>query len=259
MPAVVLASHEEDVGIIESFLTAQGRRWARLDYSAGEEAATDVAVVEPRPAPPPHDATPDIVLLAKVDLMLLEGAVRHLKLRHDRQAIILVARNVNNGRVRDVIARSIKAGADDFVESTAVPAELLLRLEALTERARHRGRQRLRTFGDLELDYPNRRLRSGDHSVSLTTCEFSIFLSLLGHAGTPVTRAVIQQDIARLSRSTTYNIIDVYILYLRRKLAQLGCRCFIRTTRGVGYALVYEGGAQGGSVEGELSNGISGS
>ena len=61
------------------------------------------------------------------------------------------------------------------------------------------------------------------------------FLAL--RAGRPVTRSEIWQHIYNFSDESTSNVVDVYILYLRRKLERDGRPRLIHTRRGIGYVL----------------------
>ena len=49
-------------------------------------------------------------------------------------------------------------------------------------------------------------------------------------------RAVLSDRVWGYSFDTGTNVVDVYVSYLRKKLADLGLRP-IRTVRGIGYAL----------------------
>lgn len=168
--------------------------------------------------------------------LLLEGIVARLKDQGVR--VIVVAPPLTEPSARQLVARVMRAGADDFVIATSAKDELLLRVEALAWRRRSLREQRHQSIYGIRVDRAARRLCHNAGHVTLTPCEFRVFSCLARCAGRPVARGSIQQSLARQSRSHTKNLVDVYILYLRRKLRRLDCACAIRTVRGVGYALV---------------------
>lgn len=73
----------------------------------------------------------------------------------------------------------------------------------------------------------------GEKSVSLSPRERSIMEYLLLNAG----KAVSRDTISSLVGESTANKIDVYVCYLRRKIATLTDKNLIRTIRGKGYSL----------------------
>jgi DNA-binding response OmpR family regulator len=65
---------------------------------------------------------------------------------------------------------------------------------------------------------------------------------LMRHAGQPVTRTAIVEQVWKLNFDTMTNVVDVYINYLRRKVDDGHPRKLIHTVRGVGYELSGEPG-----------------
>jgi DNA-binding response OmpR family regulator len=57
------------------------------------------------------------------------------------------------------------------------------------------------------------------------------------HAGQPVSRAAIIEQVWKFELETMTNVVDVYINYLRRKVDFGHDRPLIRTIRGVGYQI----------------------
>jgi DNA-binding response OmpR family regulator len=66
---------------------------------------------------------------------------------------------------------------------------------------------------------------------------------LMRHAGQPVTRTAIVEQVWKLNFDTMTNVVDVYINYLRRKMDTGYERALIRTVRGVGYQIGGNGAA----------------
>ena len=57
------------------------------------------------------------------------------------------------------------------------------------------------------------------------------------HAGHPVSRPAIVEQVWKLNLDTMTNVVDVYINYLRRKVDAGYDVALIRTIRGVGYQI----------------------
>ena len=60
---------------------------------------------------------------------------------------------------------------------------------------------------------------------------------LLNNAGRIMPKNLLIEKIWGLESNAEYNNIEVYISFLRQKIAFLGARTQIRTIRGVGYQL----------------------
>jgi two-component system OmpR family response regulator len=65
------------------------------------------------------------------------------------------------------------------------------------------------------------------------------------HAGQPVTRTAIVEQVWKLNFDTMTNVVDVYINYLRRKVDMGYDHALIQTVRGVGYQIGGNGAAAG--------------
>ena len=73
--------------------------------------------------------------------------------------------------------------------------------------------------------------------IELSPKEFCLLELLMRHAGQPVSRTAIVEQVWKLNFDTMTNVVDVYINYLRRKV-DLGFDLpLIRTVRGVGYQI----------------------
>jgi DNA-binding response OmpR family regulator len=90
---------------------------------------------------------------------------------------------------------------------------------------------------DLAIDPFTRDVRRGAREISLTQKEYALLEFLARHAGMPVTRDQISQQVWKQDFDPTTNIVDVYINYLRKKVDQDGERPLVHTVRGVGYVL----------------------
>ncbi|PWR04280.1 DNA-binding response regulator [Meridianimarinicoccus roseus] len=125
----------------------------------------------------------------------------------------------------------LEAGADDYVVKPFSFDELVARLRVQEQRARaHRP-------APARLCAVARRLEGRDKSVSLTEREFDLLALLAECPGTPRPRGEIFDALWAADGSSTENVVDVYIGYLRKKLAGCDAGFQIRTLRNRGFCL----------------------
>jgi len=130
----------------------------------------------------------------------------------------------------------LRAGADDYLIKPFAFEELLARIEALHRRSE--GGLGATRVGDVELDLRRHHLRRGDTEVPLTPRELQLAAELFDHAGDVVTRVHLLTSVWGWGFEGEPNIVDVYVGYLRKKLAALGDDApRIRAVRGVGFKL----------------------
>jgi DNA-binding response OmpR family regulator len=130
----------------------------------------------------------------------------------------------------------LDAGADDYLAKPFAFSELLARLRALARRSPELAGERL-VAGDIELDPVRHQVTVGGRSELLSAREYALLGYLIRHAGQVVTRQQILDSVWGADPDVYSNVVDLYIHYLRRKLASLGRQHALRTVRGVGYAL----------------------
>ncbi len=140
------------------------------------------------------------------------------------------------GEVRDRVA-GLDAGADDYLVKPFSFDELLARVRALGRRVRGDLGQLLRV-GELELDLLARSVRRGPDTIALTNREFALLEFLAQASPRTVSRTAIVEHVWDQHFDGGTNVVNVYINYLRSKLDRPGAASWIRTVRGVGFALV---------------------
>jgi DNA-binding response OmpR family regulator len=89
----------------------------------------------------------------------------------------------------------------------------------------------------LVLDRIAHSVQRGGHAIELSPKEFSLLEFLMRHAGQPVSRAVLVEQVWKLDCESMTNVVDVYTNYLRRKIDSGYDFVLIRTIRGVGYQI----------------------
>jgi DNA-binding response OmpR family regulator len=132
---------------------------------------------------------------------------------------------------RDVVA-CLEAGADDYMRKPFHFDELLARVRT---RLRTKGTEQsnVLTVGDVRLDLRTRRATVGDREVELTAREFALLEMFMSHADQVLTREQLLSHIWGYSFDPSTNLVNVYILSLRKKLGA----DLIETVRGAGYRL----------------------
>ncbi len=145
---------------------------------------------------------------------------------HDAPVCMLTARETLEDKLR-----GFDAGADDYVTKPFEFEELLARLAVLRRRA---GAMR----PVARLDSETRVLSAGGCQVKLTERECRLLSCFLDHAGEVLSRAALLEKVWEAGDEVSENSADVYVGYLRRKLAQADNPYRIETVRGEGFRLV---------------------
>jgi DNA-binding response OmpR family regulator len=132
--------------------------------------------------------------------------------------------------------RGLNAGADDYVAKPFAFVELAARIRAVLRRG-NRPANAVLTVADLAVDRVNHTVQRGGQNIELSPKEFALLEFLMRHAGQPVTRTAIVEQVWKLNFDTITNVVDVYINYLRRKMDTGYSHALIQTVRGVGYQI----------------------
>jgi two-component system response regulator QseB len=141
--------------------------------------------------------------------------------------IILTARD----DVSDKVA-GLERGADDYVTKPFRFEELLARVRVRLRDERAVESTVLRA-GEIVLDLRTRRASTEGRTVDLTAREFTMLEVLIRHAGQVLSREQLLSHVWGYDYDPGSNVVDVYIGYLRKKLAPDS----IETVRGMGYRL----------------------
>src|SRR5688500_1598249 len=180
------------------------------------------------------DHQPDLVIL---DIGLPKRSGLHVARELRNRAftapvLMLTARDTVSDKVT-----GFDAGADDYLAKPFDYDELLARVKALLRRASIRAGETMMRVGDLAIDPIAREVSRAGRKIALTQKEYALLEYLMRHAGIPVTREQISEQVWKQPFDPTTNIVDVYINYLRKKLESDGAVPLVHTVRGVGYVL----------------------
>lgn len=180
------------------------------------------------------DAKPDLIIL-DIGLPKRNGLAvsRELRARaFTAPVLMLTARDTVTDKVE-----GFDAGADDYLPKPFEYDELLARVKALLRRATMREEATLLRVGELTINPLTRDVFRAGRAIALTQKEYALLEYLVRHAGMPVTREQISEQVWKQAFDPTTNIVDVYINYLRKKIDQDADKALVHTVRGVGYML----------------------
>ena len=180
-------------------------------------------------------ASPDAVLL---DVMLPDGTGNDL-CRSFRQhgfsgpILFLSAKDEVSDRVE-----GLAAGGDDYIVKPFSFNELVARLRA--QLLRHAAANTsLAEAGGLALDLDTRQARFGDSIVRFTQREAELLALFIAAPNKPIARGDIYDKLWPDQGGSSLNVVDVYVGYLRGKLADVSRSGgpSIVTVRGRGFML----------------------
>jgi DNA-binding response OmpR family regulator len=156
--------------------------------------------------------------------------------------IVLTARALVEEKVK-----CLNLGADDILMKPFSLGELAARCRALGRRRERYADPSLRC-GDVELNRMERKVTRSGVPIDLTVKEFSLLEYLLQARGRCCSRSELLSEVWQMSPDAGTNVVDVYVNYLRKKLAtgqQDGASDVIETVRGQGYQIGQASGDPG--------------
>jgi len=155
-------------------------------------------------------------------------------LRHDGIQTPILMLTARDGLDDKLIG--FRAGADDYLSKPFAFEELLARLTVLIRRGA--GQTGVTEVGRLRLDGRARAATVSGVDLALPSREFDVLACLARTPGEAVTRREILDRAWGDAAEVADNTLDVYIGYLRRRLAAVAGAPSIETVRGVGFRLV---------------------
>jgi DNA-binding response OmpR family regulator len=139
------------------------------------------------------------------------------------------------GEVSDRVL-GLDAGADDYLVKPFALAELRARVRALLRRPSEERSPTLQVEA-LTLDPTSREVSVEGIPVELTNREYAILEYLLRNKNRLLSKGMIADHVWDFHYSSDYNIIEVYIRKIRKKIECGGKYKFIHTVRGGGYII----------------------
>jgi len=180
----------------------------------------------------------EIIDLIILDIMMpkLDGieVCRHIREWSRVPIIMLSARGDEKGKVH-----CLELGADDYLTKPFGVAELLARVKTTlrhSDATKVTPLQSTFTSGDLEINFPARRVTVGGNEVKLTPTEYSVLQQLVVNADKVLTHSMLLQRVWGEEYYSEKEYLRVFVGRLRKKLeADPENPRHIMTVPGVGY------------------------
>lgn len=134
----------------------------------------------------------------------------------------------------------LDSGADDYLAKPFNTDEFLARVRALSRRRGDTTILENPSYGDITLDRSSLKIIKNDKEVTLTKKEFDLLEYLINNSKISLSKEKIIEKIWGFESDAEANHVEVYISFLRKKLAFLSSSVVINTVRGVGYMLTAE-------------------
>jgi two-component system response regulator ArlR len=134
--------------------------------------------------------------------------------------------------------KGLECGADDYISKPVDMTELLARIHAGLRRVNDfTGQMQRLEIGDLVVDTAARQVWRSGKLVELTKREYDLLEFMARNAGRVLTRECIFDRVWGWDSQANWEVIKVYMNYLRAKLNAGGQADLIHAVRGVGYVL----------------------
>ena len=175
----------------------------------------------------------DVIIL---DIMLPEmnGYEVCRALRNDGNKtpiLMLTARDAE----RDIV-EGLDTGADDYLAKPFSFDVLLARIRALLRRPNEKLEEILQ-IGDLKLDPSSKKVTRASQEISLTAKEYGVLEYLMRNKGKVLSKEQIISHVWDFDADVLPNNVELFIMFLRRKIDKPFKSKLIHTVSGFGYKL----------------------
>lgn len=178
---------------------------------------------------------PDVIVL---DLGLPDkdgvSVIRELRTWTEVPIIVLSARTQETEKIN-----ALDSGADDYLTKPFGTGELMARIRvALRRRGTAEDASEFR-FGDVNVDFADRRVFRGGQEIHLTAIEYRLLTILIRNSGKVLTHRQLLKEVWGPSHVDDSHYLRTYMAHLRQKLeADPAQPKHLITETGVGYRLV---------------------
>jgi DNA-binding response OmpR family regulator len=146
--------------------------------------------------------------------------------------LLLTAKSEIDDRVE-----GLDSGADDYMTKPFSSEELLARIRSLSRRNASVMFENVLQWSDLTLNLSTYELFCGERSFKLGLKEFSMMELFLKNGSRILSKETLIIKIWGYESDAENNNVEVYVSFLRKKLAHMKSKVAIKTVRGVGYCL----------------------
>ena len=182
----------------------------------------------------------EYAMLGVYDLLILDVMIPNLNgyqvarqvraRRCTTPILMLTAKSDTQDRIE-----GLNAGADYYLTKPFDSRELLACINALLRRQGTQVDEL--TYGNTSLDLASGMLICGDKSIRLTAREFDVMRFLLQAQGRILSKEVLLSRIWGYESNAVENHVEVYVGFLRKKLAKIDSNIRIEAIRRLGYHL----------------------
>lgn len=134
------------------------------------------------------------------------------------------------------IVKGLDTGADDYLAKPFSFEVLLARLRAILRRPNEKLGEILRV-GDLTLDPSLKKVTRTSQEISLTTKEYGVLEYLMRNTGKVLSKEQIIAHVWDFDADVLPNNVELFIMFLRRKVDKPFGKKLIHTVPGFGYKL----------------------
>ena len=223
-PQILVVEDDTAVGnLIATTLETQNYQYHRAKTGAG--AVMDALSYRP-----------DVMLL-DLGLPDMDGVdiIKKIRAWSNLPIIVVSARSEDSDKVA-----ALDAGADDYLGKPFDSRELLARVRANLRRQAPIEELVVLRYGDLVYDTKALLLACGREEIAVSK-KLGLMIELfMKSKGQALARATLFARVWGADADVEEAILDNYIGFFRRRLAQIHSKMSLRTVRGVGYALVEE-------------------
>ncbi|MBC7371723.1 MAG: response regulator transcription factor [Bdellovibrionaceae bacterium] len=171
----------------------------------------------------------DVMLPGRDGFSLVEELRKNQK---DMPVLFLSAKRSAEDRIE-----GLQRGGDDYLVKPFSFSELLLRSQSLLRRSSKQVESKKLRFQDLEMDLLSRTVKRGDTVIALHQKEFALLECLLRNQDRILSKTQILEKVWKYDFDPQTNVVDVLVCRLRIKIDRDFQKKFIKTIRGVGYAI----------------------
>lgn len=168
------------------------------------------------------------VMMPGLDGFTLARSIRAR--RSSTPILMLTARSEVEDRIH-----GLNCGADYYLTKPFDTRELLACINALLRRQGNQVNEM--TFGNTALELDTSTLICGERSVRLSAREFDVMRHLMQAQGRNLPKETILARVWGYDSNAVENHVEVYVGFLRKKLASIGSNVRIEAIRRLGYHL----------------------